>query len=73
MFGHESKQSAQDILKKETGEIRTLQKFEYWMVYAIAILWALFQLSLEDFIILNSTYERAIHLAFAIALLFLMS
>ncbi|MCP4672357.1 MAG: TRAP transporter permease, partial [Desulfobacula sp.] len=71
MFEHESKLSAQDILKKETGEIRTLQKFEYWMVYAIAISWALFQLSLEDFILLNSTYERAIHLAFAISLLFL--
>ena len=71
MFGHESKQSAQDILKKETGEIRTLQKFEHWMVYVIAISWALFQLALADLILINSTYERAIHLAFAISLLFL--
>jgi TRAP-type uncharacterized transport system fused permease subunit len=31
----------------------------------------LFQLAIVDFVILNSTYERAIHLAFAITLLFL--
>jgi len=71
MSQHETKLSAQEIFKKEVGEIRTLGKFEYWLVSAIAVSWALFQLSLAGFFILNSTYERAIHLAFAISLLFL--
>ena len=73
MLGHKSKQSAQDILKQEAGGIRTLGKFELWLITAIAVSWALFQLSLAGFFILNSTYERAIHLAFAISLLFLTS
>ncbi|MCD4675068.1 MAG: TRAP transporter permease, partial [Desulfobacula sp.] len=73
MLGHKSKQSAQDILKQEAGGIRTLGKFELWLITAIAVSWALFQLSLAGFFILNSPYERAIHLAFAISLLFLTS
>ena len=71
MLKDESTLSARDILKKERGEIRTFRKFEQWLVYSIAISWSLFQLAVADFIILNSTYERAIHLAFAITLLFL--
>jgi TRAP transporter 4TM/12TM fusion protein len=71
MLRHEAKQSARDILKSETREIREFGKFESWLVGSIAVSWALFQLSLAGFFILNSTYERAIHLAFAIALLFL--
>jgi len=71
MLKDESTLSARDILKKERGELRTFGKLEQWLVYSIAISWALFQLAVADFIILNSTYERAIHLAFAITLLFL--
>ena len=71
MLKDESTLSARDILKKERGEIRTFRKFEQWLVYSIAISWSLFQLAVADFVILNSTYERAIHLAFAITLLFL--
>jgi len=73
MLGLKAKLSAQDILKKEVGETRTLGKFELGLITAIAVSWALFQLSLAGFFILNSTYERAIHLAFAISLLFLTS
>ena len=71
MAQHKTKQSAKEIFKKKVGRIRTLKKFDYLLVSAIAISWALFQLSLAGFFILNSTYERAIHLAFAFSLLFL--
>lgn len=66
-----SEPTAQKILKKERGEIRKSAGFDYWLVSIIAVSWALFQLSLAGFLILNSTYERAIHLAFALSLLFL--
>ncbi|MCD4720580.1 MAG: TRAP transporter permease [Desulfobacula sp.] len=71
MAQHKTKRSAKEIFKKKVGQIRTLEKFDYLLVSAIAISWALFQLSLAGFFILNSTYERAIHLAFAFSLLFL--
>ena len=45
---------------------------EYFLVSAIAIAWAIFQLSLPSFLIIASTKERAIHLAFAMTLLFLV-
>ncbi len=41
------------------------------IVYSISILWALFQLALPKFIILDSLVVRTIHLAFAISLVFL--
>lgn len=41
------------------------------IVYSISILWALFQLALPKFIILDSLVVRTIHLAFAMSLVFL--
>ena len=41
------------------------------IVYSISILWALFQLGLPKFIILDSLVVRTIHLAFAMSLVFL--
>ena len=41
------------------------------IIYWISVLWALFQLALPKFIILDSLVVRAIHLAFAISLVFL--
>ncbi len=66
-------ESAEEILKTETGFIRDLRPYEYYTVATIAILWVLFQLALPSFLIIDSTKERAIHLAFAITLLFLVS
>ncbi len=63
--------SPEELLKKEEGFIRELSSFEIYLVSAIAILWALFQLSLPSLLIIDSTKERAIHLAFALALVFL--
>ncbi len=62
---------AKDILKEETGELREFRPHERYIFNTIAICWALFQLALTSFLILNSTYIRAIHLAFAMSLVFL--
>lgn len=66
-------QKAEDLLKAETGYIRTLRAHEHYLVAAIAISWALFQLALPSVVVINSTTERAIHLAFAISLLFFVN
>lgn len=60
-------------MRRESGFVRVLPPFESHLVAMIAILWALFQLSLPCFLIIDSTKERAIHLAFAITLLFLVN
>jgi len=64
-------EKAKEILKEETGELREFRTHEKYIFNTIAILWALFQLALASFLIMNSTYVRAIHLAFAIVLVFL--
>ena len=66
------KRSAQQILKAESGEIRSMRPHEYFIVSALAISWALFQLALAGFFVLDSTKTRAIHLAFAMGLLYLL-
>ncbi|MEJ2333872.1 MAG: TRAP transporter permease [Desulfobulbaceae bacterium] len=66
-------QFAEEILKTETGNVRSLSLHENILVGTIAISWALFQLALAGFLVLDSTKVRAIHLAFAMALLFLLA
>ena len=61
------------FLKAESGDLRSLAKHENLLVTFIAVAWALFQLGLASFILIDSTKERAIHLAFAITLLFLLN
>ncbi|MEE8483425.1 MAG: TRAP transporter permease [Nitrospinota bacterium] len=67
------KETAEEILKLETGELRSLGTNERRLVALIAISWALFQLCLAGFLIMNSTFVRAIHLAFGMTLLFLLN
>ncbi|MGA1861269.1 TRAP transporter permease [Deferribacter thermophilus] len=67
----ENIKKAEEILKEETGELREFRPHERIIFDTIAVGWALFQLALASFLILNSTYVRAIHLAFAMALVFL--
>ena len=69
----EPTRTAGDFLKEERGDIRQLRPFERFLVGAVAIGWALFQLSLASFLIIDSTKERAIHLSFAITLIFLVN
>lgn len=63
--------TAEEILREETGEVRSTGRFEKGLIGVIAIAWAVFQLSLASFLILDGTTVRAVHLAFAIAILFL--
>ncbi|MBW1897355.1 MAG: hypothetical protein JRI47_09920, partial [Deltaproteobacteria bacterium] len=39
------KETAEEILKEESGFIRTLRPLEYYLVAAIGIVWALYQLA----------------------------
>ncbi len=64
--------SAEAVLKAETGDIRTLGKIENSLISVISLAWAIFQLSLAGFLVLDSTKVRAIHLAFALGLVFLL-
>jgi TRAP transporter 4TM/12TM fusion protein len=64
---------AEEILKTETGDVRTLSLYENILVGTLGIGWALFQLALAGFLVLDSTKVRAIHLAFAMGLLFLLA
>lgn len=68
----ENNMTLNNSLKSESADIRSLTTVEHVIVSTIAVLWALFQLSLAGFLILDSTKTRAIHLAFAMILLFLL-
>jgi TRAP transporter 4TM/12TM fusion protein len=67
-----SRQFADRLLKAETGTLRTFRPLEHYLVGIVAISWALFQMALTSVIVLDSTKTRAIHLAFAMVLLFLL-
>ena len=67
------KQYADELLKAETGDLRTMRRPEKFLVGFIAISWAVFQLALAGALVLDSTMVRACHLAFAMALLFLLA
>jgi len=62
---------AEEILKEETGRIRNRRPVDRIVVASVAVAWSLFQLALPRFIILDSITIRAIHLAFAVVLVFL--
>jgi len=68
-----SKETAEELLREETGYIRNLRPFEYYLIAAIGIGWALYQLALPSVLVIDSTKERSIHLAFAMGLLFLVN
>ncbi|MEA3332187.1 MAG: TRAP transporter fused permease subunit, partial [Pseudomonadota bacterium] len=67
----EQNSALQEIIDEESGEIRTLHGFERHLVPIIAAIWSLFQLSISSWLLLDSIAIRAIHLAFALVLLFL--
>ena len=67
---HSQSEAANELLREETGQIRNKRKFDKVLIAALAVGWALFQLALPRFLILDSVKIRAIHLAFAAALVF---
>jgi TRAP transporter 4TM/12TM fusion protein len=62
---------AEELLKEETGRIRYRRRFDRVVISSVAIAWAVFQLALPRLIILDSVTIRAVHLAFAVTLVFL--
>ena len=73
MIFKKKKESAEELLRAESGFIRYLRPNEKILVSIIAVSWALYQMGLASFIMLDTTQERTIHLAFAMSLLFLVN
>jgi TRAP transporter 4TM/12TM fusion protein len=63
---------AQRIVDEAEGGTRNVESgISRWVIPVIAASWSIFQLAISSFILLESTLVRAIHLAFAICLVFL--
>ncbi len=62
---------AQKIAEEAESGNRHVTGPTRFIIPVIALSWSLFQLSVASFLLLDATYIRAIHLAFAIALVFL--
>ena len=62
---------AKRLAEEEEGIGRKPYGWQKYLIPTIAVAWSLFQLSLPRFVLLDSTYIRAIHLAFAMVLVFL--
>ena len=62
---------AQRIAEEAEFGSRRLSGFPKYLIPCIAAAWSLFQLSLPQFLMLDSVYIRCIHLAFAITLVYL--
>ena len=65
------KKELEELLKEDTGTLRDFNRYEKYLVYAIGVSWAVFQLSIASFLTIDSTFARSIHLAFAMAMIFL--
>ncbi len=61
---------AKKLADQEAGTGRARHGFSKWVVSTAAICWSLFQLSIASWLILDSWYVRAIHLAFAIFIVY---
>lgn len=66
-----TKKAERLVAEAETGG-RTPQGIVKWLIFGLAIAWSLFQLAIASFWVLDATRSRAIHLAFAIVLTFLV-
>jgi TRAP transporter 4TM/12TM fusion protein len=62
---------AKKLAEEEEGIGRKPKGWQRYIIPTIAVSWSLFQLSLPKWLLLDSTYIRAIHLAFALTLVFL--
>jgi TRAP transporter 4TM/12TM fusion protein len=64
-------QLAQRMAEEEEGVGRRPKGYSKYVIPTIAVIWSLFQLSIASWLMLNSTFIRAIHLGFALLLVFL--
>lgn len=62
---------AKRLAEEEEGIARKPEGFQKYVIPTIAVIWSLFQLSLPSWLVLDSTFIRAIHLGFAMLIVFL--
>ncbi|MGD8958427.1 MAG: TRAP transporter permease [Desulfobacteraceae bacterium] len=62
---------ARRMAEEEEGIGRRPRGLERYVIPTIAVAWSLFQLSIASWLILDSTFIRAIHLGFALLIVFL--
>ena len=62
---------AKQLAEEEEGIGRKPKGAAGYIIPAIAVIWSLFQLSIASWLILDSTFIRAIHLGFALLIVFL--
>lgn len=62
---------AKQMAEEEEGMGRRPKGITKWFVPTIAVIWSIFQLSIASWLILDSTFVRAIHLGFALLIVFL--
>ena len=62
---------AKRMAEEEEGMGRRPKGWTRYIIPAVAVAWSLFQLSIASFWVLDSTYTRAIHLGFAMVIVFL--
>jgi TRAP transporter 4TM/12TM fusion protein len=67
----EGTEIARRMAEEEEGIGRRPQGFPKYVIPTIAVLWCFFQLSIASWLILDSTFIRAIHLGFALLIVFL--
>jgi len=70
-FEDEGMDLAKKLAEEEEGIGRRPEGWQKYIIPTIAVAWSLFQLALPRFIVLETTYIRAIHLAFALVLVYL--
>ncbi|MBW2264571.1 MAG: TRAP transporter permease [Deltaproteobacteria bacterium] len=63
--------TARHIAEEEEGTIRKPKGATKYLIPTIAIIWTLFQLSIASWLILDTIFIRAIHLGFAIVIVYL--
>jgi TRAP transporter 4TM/12TM fusion protein len=62
---------AKRMAEEEEGVGRRPKGWDRYIIPSVAVVWSLFQLSIASFWVLDSTYTRAIHLGFAMFIVFL--
>ncbi len=62
---------AQRLAEEEEGVGRRPKGWSRFIIPTVAVAWSIFQLAIASFWVLDSTYTRAIHLAFAMVIVFL--
>ena len=67
----EGLEAARRMKEEEELGLRRVTGWSAFVVPTIALAWSLFQLSLSSWLLLDSTIIRSIHLAFALAIVFL--